>query len=64
MLAILQKADVNIASMNVARSLPAQSEEVPRALCFMALDNDVPAPVLASLQQLGFLQDVAKIQLQ
>lgn len=50
--------------MNVARSLPAQSEEVPRALCFMALDNDVPAPVLASLQQLGFLQDVAKIQLQ
>lgn len=68
-LAILQRADVNIASMNVARAAvgttsAATSASVPMALCFMALDDDVPTTALASLKSLSFLHDVAKIQLQ
>jgi hypothetical protein len=74
-LAILQRADVNIASMNVARSgkkvttaaaagaVDGGAAEVSMALCFMALDDDVPTTALSSLQSLSFLHDVAKIQL-
>jgi hypothetical protein len=38
--------------------------EVSMALCFMALDDDVPTTALSSLQSLPFLHDVARIQLQ
>lgn len=75
-LAILHNSSVNIASLNVARcaagaaSIDAEkgdavtaSSEVPLALCFMALDDDVPTNALAALRALPFLQDVAKIQL-
>lgn len=77
-LAILQRADVNIASMHVARpstqqglsqvtlsgGQPSSQQPVPMALCFMALDDDVPTTALSSLKTLSFLHDVAKIQLQ
>lgn len=73
MLEILHRADVNIASMNVARSIKPTSssasatgaaEEVPMALCFMALDDDVSTNAMSALLSLNFLHDVAKIQLQ
>jgi hypothetical protein len=41
----------------------AAAGEVSMALCFMALDDDVPTTALNSLQSLTFLHDVAKIQL-
>ena len=100
MLEILQRASVNIASMNVARSVGSSvkitassgssdsdsdfeetasasaggsaavlvrkqesAAAVPMALCFMALDDDVPPPAMAALHSLTFLHDVAKIQL-
>lgn len=64
---MLQRAEVNIASMHVARpsSNPAAvAAPTPLALCFMALDDDVPASALSSLRALPFLKDVAKIALQ
>lgn len=68
---MLQRAAVNIASMHVARppttatQLPTTAAApAPMALCFMALDDDVPASALDSLRALPFLRDVAKIELQ
>jgi len=55
---VLQRANVNIASMNVARG------NGTRALTFMALDDDVSTNAMSTLQSLSFLTDVAKIQLQ
>jgi hypothetical protein len=76
-LEILQRANVNIASMNVARAaLPAPSSSSSlatdspaptgggMALCFMALDDDVSTNAMNSLLSLSFLQNVNKIQLQ
>lgn len=55
----LAESNVNIASMNVARA--ATSDDL--ALCFMALDDDVPAATMEALRGLPFLHNVAKIQL-
>jgi len=77
-LEILQRANVNIASMNVARAAlpPPLSPLAPSsstdslaptggmALCFMALDDDVSTNAMNSLLSLSFLQNVNKIQLQ
>jgi len=63
-LEILQRANVNIASMNVARSIAAAPSATATALCFMALDNDVSSAALCALKNLSFLHNVAKIQLQ
>jgi hypothetical protein len=60
-------ADVNIASMNVARpvkNVTREGEDKMLALCFMALDDDLSTNALNSLQSLSFLHNVAKIQLQ
>ncbi|KAJ1406719.1 D-isomer specific 2-hydroxyacid dehydrogenase [Ochromonadaceae sp. CCMP2298] len=65
-LEILQRFDVNIASLQVARAKTGTSEtaDLPMALCFMALDDDVSTNAMAALLSLGFLSDVAKIKLQ
>ena len=58
-LEILSSADVNVASVNVARQ---KGQNAP-ALCFMALDDDVPTNAMKALKSLPSLQHVAKIQL-
>ena len=61
-LEILGSADINVGNVNVARSktaAPGQS----RALCFMALDDDVPTNAMNALRSLPSLHHVAKIQL-
>lgn len=62
---ILSRANVNIASLNVARcpSGQQQQQQQPLALCFMALDEDISTNALNSLKSLPFLHSVAKIQL-
>lgn len=57
-------ANVNIASLNVARPVrsPTKAEEDKmHSMCFMALDDDIPTNAMQSLESLNFLQDVAKI---
>jgi hypothetical protein len=54
---VLQEANVNIASLNVAR------HKSGKALCFMSLDNDVPAHALKALQAQGNLTAVRKVYL-
>lgn len=56
----LAQSNVNIASMNVARAASSKDE---LALCFMALDDDVPSETMEVLRALPFLHNVAKIQL-
>jgi hypothetical protein len=57
-------ANVNIASLNVARpikSITKHGEDKMLALCFMALDDDIPTNAMQTLDSLGFLHHVAKI---
>jgi D-3-phosphoglycerate dehydrogenase / 2-oxoglutarate reductase len=65
-LAVLSKAKVNVASVNVARATvnatDGQGESKP-ALCFMALDDDLPAQSLQQLQQSKSLRGVSMIHL-
>ncbi len=61
-LEILHGANVNVASINVAR--PKVAEDVKTsALCFMSLDEDIPTNALNLLKKLPSLQKVAKIHL-
>ncbi len=62
---ILQMANVNIASMNVARSIRSGIEEGKNVLaqCFIALDDDISNDAMKKLRSLPFLHGVAKIQL-
>lgn len=62
-LSILHMANVNIASMNVARPVRNPSDDRLLALCFMALDDDVSSKAMEQLRNLDFLHQVAKIQL-
>jgi hypothetical protein len=64
-LAVLHNCNVNIAGLHVARASETEevSLETSRALCFMALDDDVSATAMAALHALPFLHNVAKIQL-
>lgn len=66
---ILHDANVNIASLNVARPKQTltqgqtEGREKKLALCFMALDDDVSTKAFNAIRNLPFLQDVNKIQL-
>eukprot|EP00600_Ochromonadales_sp_CCMP1393_P001691 CAMPEP_0174983164 /NCGR_PEP_ID=MMETSP0004_2-20121128/16966_1 /TAXON_ID=420556 /ORGANISM="Ochromonas sp., Strain CCMP1393" /LENGTH=532 /DNA_ID=CAMNT_0016235335 /DNA_START=245 /DNA_END=1843 /DNA_ORIENTATION=- len=78
-LEILQGANINVASMHVARAGAAElkkhqeqaatesaedaGKSKPAALCFIALDDDISTNAMNSLLSLNFLSDVAKIQL-
>lgn len=62
-LEILHNVNVNVASVNVARSQVEKEGELPTALCFMALDDDVPTNAMKALNSLSSLKKVAKIQL-
>lgn len=62
MLDILHRADVNIASMSVAR--PESAAAHSKALTFMALDDEIGDNAMKLLRSLDFLQHVSKIQLQ
>ena len=57
---ILSDAAVNIASMNVAR---LKTSNGTKALCFMALDDNIPTKSMKALKALATLESVAKIQL-
>lgn len=70
MLSVLHNANINVANVTVARSSPASSlaaasppGEAARALCFMALDDDVPTNALNALKRLPGLEMVSKIAL-
>lgn len=56
-LEILHDANVNIASLNVARAADN------KALCFMALDDELSTKAFNAIRGLSFLHDVNKIQL-
>lgn len=62
-LEILYSASVNVANVNVARQKVSPGGAPLPALCFMALDDDVPTNAMNALQSLPFLHHVAKIQL-
>lgn len=62
-LEILHSANVNVANVNVARQKSAAGTPAGPALCFMALDDDVPTNAMNALKSLSSLQHVAKIQL-
>lgn len=62
-LEVLHMADVNIASMNVARPVKNPQDDKMLALCFMALDDDVGTNAMKKLKSMAFLHNVAKIQL-
>lgn len=62
-LEVLHMADVNIASMNVARPVKNPEDDKMLALCFMALDDDVGTNAMKKLRSMSFLHNVAKIQL-
>lgn len=62
-LEVLHMADVNIASMNVARPVKNPHDDKMWALCFMALDDDVDTNAMKKLKSMTFLHNVAKIQL-
>eukprot|EP01041_Mallomonas_annulata_P002832 gene2832-5566_t len=55
-LEILHNVNVNVASLNVARG-------DKKALCFMALDDDIPTNAMNALKSLSSLEKVAKIEL-
>ena len=59
-LSILSDAAVNIASMNVAR---LRTSNGTKALCFMALDDNIPTKSMKALKALTRVDSVAKIQL-
>ena len=60
-LQVLKQANVNVASLNVTRASAGQADQ--KAICFMALDNDVPTNYMTAISSLARLSDVAKIQL-
>jgi hypothetical protein len=43
---------------------PSKANKVPLALCFMALDGDIPSTAMTTLRDLPFLQKVAKVRLE
>ena len=57
---ILSDAAVNIASVNVAR---LKTSKETKALCFMALDDNIPTKCMKALKALTNVESVAKIQL-
>ena len=57
-LKVLADAGVNVASLNVTRASLLNQ----KALCFMALDDDVPTNAMAAITALSKLENVAKIQ--
>lgn len=62
----MHMANVNIASLNVARpvkSVTKQGEDKMLALCFMALDDDISTNAMQTLESLSFLHDVAKMEI-
>jgi len=61
-LTILHNANINVANVTVARS-PLNTTNPSKALCFMALDDDVPTNSLNALKKLTALTGVAKISL-
>jgi hypothetical protein len=65
-LGILHNANINVANVTVARA-PAgtniDGQGISRALCFMALDDDVPTNSLNALKKLPGLGEVAKMSL-
>eukprot|EP00596_Hydrurales_sp_CCMP1899_P002228 CAMPEP_0119039938 /NCGR_PEP_ID=MMETSP1177-20130426/9717_1 /TAXON_ID=2985 /ORGANISM="Ochromonas sp, Strain CCMP1899" /LENGTH=514 /DNA_ID=CAMNT_0007004491 /DNA_START=290 /DNA_END=1834 /DNA_ORIENTATION=- len=60
-LQVLNNANVNVASMNVTRAGAENADQ--KAICFMALDDDVPTNAMVGIRSLKGLQNVAKIQL-
>ena len=60
-LEVLHRAEVNIASVNVAPS--QKKKDPPRAMCFMSLDHDVPAKSMTQLRALQNVRSVSKIAL-
>lgn len=64
-LEVLHGANVNVANVNVARLSEGVDTKghTPQALCFMALDDDVPSNAMRALQALPSLRKVAKISL-
>lgn len=60
---VLHTADVNIASMNVARPVKNPNSDQMLALAFLALDDDIGTNAMKKLKSMGFLHNVAKIQL-
>jgi D-3-phosphoglycerate dehydrogenase / 2-oxoglutarate reductase len=60
-LEILNNVKANVASVNVARMNQGNSK--PMALCFMALDDNIPTNSLNALKSLSSLSNVAKIEL-
>jgi D-3-phosphoglycerate dehydrogenase len=60
---VLHMANVNIASMNVARAMQSKEDSSKMlALCFMALDDDISTHAMKSLKSLPSLHNVCKIQ--
>jgi D-3-phosphoglycerate dehydrogenase len=59
-LKILHHNNVNVGNLNVAR-LPDTSDSM--AICFMALDSDIPTNAMNQLKNLSNVSGVAKIQL-
>uniref|UniRef100_A0A7S0SV03 D-3-phosphoglycerate dehydrogenase n=1 Tax=Chromulina nebulosa TaxID=96789 RepID=A0A7S0SV03_9STRA len=59
---ILSLANINVASVNVARA-PAVNDSTQLALCFMALDDNVPRESLDQLRGLSSLHKVSVINL-
>jgi len=57
-LEVLHSVNVNVANVNVSRTSDGNN-----ALCFMALDDDIPTNALNKLKALPSLQNVAKISL-
>lgn len=63
-LTVLHNASINVANVTVARSSAGVSAGQPaQALCFMALDDDVPTSALNTLKKLPGLEMVSKIAL-
>lgn len=60
-LEVLHRAEVNIASVNVAPSI--QKSDPPRAMCFMSLDDDVNSKSMAHLGRLSNVRSIVKIDL-
>lgn len=56
-------ANVNIASMTVARAPKSEANREEFALTFISLDDDISTHAMKSLKSLDFLHNVAKIQL-
>jgi hypothetical protein len=62
-LEILHSAGVNVANVNVTRSLKAGGDSDIRALCFLSLDDEVPTNALKAIKMLPDFNDVAFIKL-